>query len=220
MRSDDPKKTPQELLTEINELLGPPPVLSIENVESYEKILLRFIVLFNAQDTMELISAMQLTDWTWEICRYTRMKTAQIQWQLGKSRQELKKSLGKFVEAKNFIVRQSKTDSSAAQASTVPKYTDIIEDLQKALNDPPTEIECTGALQAGAEFHLQLDYLLTMAISRKNDILEYIERYQGAKEARRASLIMDQILEAQLELLAPPHERELLGPPHEKDKVA
>src|SRR5262245_43315705 len=73
------KKSTEAVLTEITELFGPPPVLSTEDIEAYNKIMAEFIELFRPTDTLEQSFIKDLTDATWEMRRYRRHKDLAIQ---------------------------------------------------------------------------------------------------------------------------------------------
>jgi hypothetical protein len=67
------------VLAEIKELCGPPPVLSSESVEAYYKVMFRLIEAFMPRDFMEQMFLKHLTDYTWEIIRYTRQRTLNME---------------------------------------------------------------------------------------------------------------------------------------------
>jgi hypothetical protein len=62
-------------MAEIKKLCGPPPVLSTESVEAYDKMLFRLVESLEPRDALEQLFAKHLADCTWEIIRYTRHKT-------------------------------------------------------------------------------------------------------------------------------------------------
>jgi hypothetical protein len=64
---------------ELQELLGPPPVLSSENMKAYDEIAARLMQCFKPRDFMEQLLIKQLADNNWELMRYTRHKAMSIE---------------------------------------------------------------------------------------------------------------------------------------------
>src|SRR5438445_13404849 len=67
------------LLAKLQELCGPPPVLSTESLEAYNQILAEFSKCIRAQDFVEQILAKDAADGTFEAARYQRHKTLLIE---------------------------------------------------------------------------------------------------------------------------------------------
>jgi hypothetical protein len=62
-------------LKEFKELYGPPPVLSSEKMEAYDRMLIGFIKCCQPRDFFERMLLKQVVDETWHIERYTRHKS-------------------------------------------------------------------------------------------------------------------------------------------------
>jgi hypothetical protein len=67
------------IVAEINNLCGPPPVLSSENLEAYQRLLFGLFETIQPRDTLEQLLVRGLADSFWEILRYTRHKTLSIE---------------------------------------------------------------------------------------------------------------------------------------------
>ena len=74
-----PGKLAKDQMKELNNLFGPPPVLSSENTANYLEVRRRVNHVLRAQDFMELFLIRQLANEMWKIARYTRHQTAGIE---------------------------------------------------------------------------------------------------------------------------------------------
>jgi hypothetical protein len=68
-------KSTETQLAEILELFGPPPVLSSEDIRSYQEIMARLLEEFAPRDFMGRLLIKELTDSNWEVMRYSRHTT-------------------------------------------------------------------------------------------------------------------------------------------------
>jgi hypothetical protein len=67
------------IVAEINNICGPPPILSSESLEAYQKLLLGLFATIQPRDTLEQVLVRGLADSAWEILRYTRHKALLIE---------------------------------------------------------------------------------------------------------------------------------------------
>jgi hypothetical protein len=188
-------------LAELRDLLGPPPVLSTENVEAYDEILVRLMQCFVPADFMEQMLIKQLADWTWDMKRYTRHKTLAIE--------------RKFRQVREFQAKRAKAvaQNREAQARGLARgngyppnelgrmleLEDVVDssvqDVDEILNRPPVELDHARALEGAIGYQEQLDKLLNAAVARRDDVLEQLERYRYGL-GRRLRKASDDIIEA------------------------
>ncbi len=158
------------VLAEIKELCGPPPVLSSESVKAYFTMMLRLIESIMPRDFVEQLFVKHLTDWNWEIFRYTRHKTL-------------------LVERRYLLRRAYQAQRHNAQAKYKEEYrtspTDpedlldgLVGDVDAILLKPAAELDHARALEVTLAYLERLDKLLNAATGRRNDVLEQLERYR------------------------------------------
>src|SRR6516162_5346451 len=67
------------LLAEIKQSCGRPPVLSSEDPQAYDHMMLQFITCFSPRDFMDQQFIKDLTDATWKMLRYSRHQTVYLE---------------------------------------------------------------------------------------------------------------------------------------------
>lgn len=185
-------------LAKLRELLGPPPVLSTENAKAYDEIMARFIQCHEPRDFMEQMFIKQLTDFTWEIIRYTRHKPLAIE--------------RKFQDVQKFQAKRAKAaaQNRARQVGpNGPARTDVermlqledvvdsaVEDVDEILMRPPIELDHARAFEGAIAYYQRLDQLLNTAVARRNDVLDQLERYRCGL-GRRLRKISDEIIDTE-----------------------
>jgi hypothetical protein len=196
------KKSSNINLAELAEMFGPPPVLRTESPKAYEEMLDRLMQCHAVQDFMEQALIKHLTDCTWEIKRYTRHKTLAIERKFRQLR-ELEAKRAKAVE-QNREAQSSRPPASdgtsATELARMYALEDLVEnapcDVDAILAKPHVELGYNRALEAAIAYHGDLDNLLNAAVTRRNDVLEQLERYRHGlgKRLRKAS---DAIIDAE-----------------------
>jgi hypothetical protein len=188
--------------TELQELLGPPPVLSSENIKAYDEILARLMQCFKPRDFMEQLLIKQLADNNWELMRYTRHKATSIERRVRLFREfqaKRARALAKMKEKPASKLAGSDREPATELGRMYALEDTVegtIEDVDAILDRPTAEHDHARALEKSIAYHLQLDQLLNTAIARRNDTLEQLERYRrgSSKWLRTAS---DEIIDAE-----------------------
>jgi hypothetical protein len=140
-------------------LLGGPPVLSSEDIDTYTELLEGFTEMLEPRDMMELTSTKDAADATWEASRIAREKNSLAE---RKYQQRLKVSA-------ELQMRRGAAETTAAK--------------------PATALDHSRGLEAGFKYYQGLDIAQSRAIKRRDNALRQIERWRdglGAK-ARRLS---------------------------------
>jgi hypothetical protein len=197
----------QELMTraniinsaELRELLGPPPVLSSENVKAYDEMLARFLECLEPRDFMEQMLIKQLADCTWDIKRYTRHKTLAVDRKFRQLRENQAKRAKILAQMK--AAKSGKAGNDGYPAGELGRMEELEDTVDNTANDvdailerPAVELDHARALEAGIVYHLQLDQSLNTAVARRDDALEQLERYRrglGKRRRKAAEEIID-----------------------------
>jgi hypothetical protein len=182
--------------TELEELLGPPPVLSTENVKAYDEILARIVQSFMPVDFMEQMLIKQLADCMWDIERYVRHKSLSIECkhrELRERQARHAKTLAQRKDAqKNKLAVPEPATALGRMSELEITIDDSVKDVDAILEKPATALDHARALEASIVYHLQLDHAYCTAIARRDDTLEQIERYHRSN--RRSDRCIDEIL--------------------------
>ena len=209
---------------ELQELLGPPPVLSSESMKAYDEIAVRLMHCFKPRDFMEQLLIRQLVDNNWELMRYTRHKAMSIERKARLFREFQAKRARKLAEMKEKPA--SKLAGSDRQPATElgrmyaleDTVEGTVEDVDAILDKPAAEHDHAHALEKSIAYYLQLDQLLNTAIGRRNDTLEQLERYRrgSSKWLRTAS---DEIIDAEFnDVASQPQDQAPLVPSSESSQ--
>jgi len=180
-------------LAELQQLFGPPPVLSSESTQSYDEIMTRLMEGFAPRNFIQQIYIKELADCTREMVRYTRYKTLTME---ARFQQRLE-----FQAQRHRAAAQSKDTfakgpaGQAREAATTPD--DLLDGLVKEIDDmllkPAAEIAHVRALEVVLVKLERVNKLLNAARARRNNILEQIEAYKAVRE-QRLRRISDKII--------------------------
>jgi hypothetical protein len=206
--SQDPlDKSTSTSLAELADLLGPPPVLSTENVKAYDEVKARLMQCFAPRDFMEQLLIKQVTDCTWEIKRYTRHMTLAIERKFYQLREFQAKRAAALTHMKDPNIcnagRDGHAETDAGLTNEIQtRAASAMEDVAAPIDVAPLELDHAQALEAGIEYHGQLDQLLNSAVARRNNAFDQLERYRHGwgKRLRRVS---DEIIDAEFIEAAP-----------------
>jgi hypothetical protein len=185
---------------EINELLGPPPILSSERRKAFDSIQARFVEAIKPKDFIEMMLIRDLTIHTWDLMRYSRHKALAI---------ERKYKEFAAIEDSRKKAEQQRKEAWAARGHEQPgKPTTEIDrlfDLEVAVEDSvndidaivaqrPEELQYAKALEAGIEYYERLDRLMSVATRRRDETLQQIDMYRhglGAQLRRVSNEIIE-----------------------------
>ena len=81
----DAKLTEAQMIV-LNDMFGPPPILSSENIEHYKELRNRMFSALRPQDTIELFFATMVVNDTWKIVRLCRHQTLALERKVSESR--------------------------------------------------------------------------------------------------------------------------------------
>lgn len=169
-------------------LFGPPPVLSTENQQAYDKIRGEYVAHYRPKNAVQLRAIREVVDCDWEIFRFIRHRAVGIE-------RHFRKSID------NQVLRlRSKNEQNKERVGRLPKYTpnDIAQlsalesviakteaDVEELLKRQPLEIDHNRALEQGAEFFDHVDRWLNSATARRNAALQLVEYCCGPSPDNR-----------------------------------
>ena len=182
-------------VAQLKEMFGPPPLLSSESIEAYDKVLAGLVDSFNPGDPFEAMLVRQVADDTAFAARFTRHHTLAIDGRLRRRREFQAK------QAKAVAERKSERAATKAERAKSPQNEDdrmmglvdvlegAIPEVDGILERAATEREHASAFEAAVGYIEQLDNLLNAAIARRNVALRQLEAYREGfgRHVRRVS---------------------------------
>jgi hypothetical protein len=198
-------------LADLETLASPPPVLSSEDHELYEKISDRFTACFAPEDVLEWHLVNRLIEEAWFIKRYTRHKTVAVErWyqeSLEFQAQRAKAQNARKETLANLAERMTQRPPEVADLLHLEeKVLDSAAEFDEILQRTPTELQHNRALEKGMLFQEQLDKLIASATKRFNDTIELFEHYREGL-GQRLRRVAEDVLKAD-------------GPEHDRDGSA
>jgi hypothetical protein len=196
-------------LAELSAMLGEPPVLSSENVENYNLMWQKLIECFTPADLMELLLVRQIQTETWKILRLHRHQILAVERRFRESSKFLA-DRRKALKAKKQALAEElarKSGRPVTEYSMLIELDDAImstvDDVDKIVEQRPTEIEHNRAMEDGLNFQESIDRLLSAAHKRRNDAVQLLEIYRhGLGQHWRE--ISDRVIDAEASEVSPP----------------
>jgi hypothetical protein len=203
-------------LADLKELFGPPPVLSSEDSNAYDAVMVRFVESIKPKDFIEQMFIKDLTDLTWEIKRYSRHKALLIKRQCDALFEDVEQDED-AEQDQQTEKEQTEQDEQTQQADSPTQYERKLEleeafdsavpDVDEIVTSTPEELLQAAALESGINYYERLDRLIGVAMARRKDVLEQIDLYRvglGERLRRVSDEIIDaEFSEAELPSLAP-----------------
>jgi hypothetical protein len=175
MASRTRKLLTKDEIGEMWSLFGPPPVLSTEDRQSYDRICAEYVVLYKPTNLAQLKAIRDVVDADWEIFRFRRHRSLGIE-------RHFRKFLDDQVLRIRFHQEKSKQRVKSGRPSDLADLAElqrVVEntqsDVEDILNRPATEIDHNLAFEQGAEFFDHLDKWLNSATARRNAALQILE---------------------------------------------
>jgi hypothetical protein len=184
-RAPKPKSI-EDLLAQLSELFGPPPVLSSsESIANYQKMMRLFAECFEPQDFFEMTLMKDVTDGTLEAVRWRRHKVLLLDRNVrdGRKTDALLKAL-----AENKVTIVSSFDVGKPTPASKPK-----DDCDSSLREPPSELDHNRAIAATLVHQERLTKMEMAALAKRNKALRQLEWYRDGL-GRRLGAISDQFI--------------------------
>jgi hypothetical protein len=189
-------ESPQTVAVEIESLFGPPPVLSTEKIEAYNKLIEKFLESFTPADVFGMSIVRYITDFTWESIRYTRHKTLAIDRKFRERLAFQAKRKRLLAERKEQLAMRAKVPTT--EGERIAELQDItqetISDVDEILERTPKELDHVQALEAGIEYQERLDKLQDNSLRRVKDALEQWDQHEAVRRLFKlsAKIIQDE----------------------------
>jgi hypothetical protein len=184
MANVTPTKLTNAQLSDLSALLGEPPVLSSENAENYQLMWKRLIECFTPADLMELLLVQQIQTETWKILRLHRHQILAVERRFRESSQFLA-DRRKALKAKKQALAEELARKSGRPVTAYSMLIELddaimstVDDVDKIVEQRPTEIEHNRAMEDGLNFQESIDRLLSSAHKRRNDAVQLLEIYR------------------------------------------
>jgi len=159
-------------------LCGRFPVLSSENREDYEELLISLLEHYRPSNFMGEKLVRHLADEEWEISRLRRHKNLLIERRF-RARLAYQASREKTAqEDKAALAKEVAQQPSGPLFLPEEALDGVIAKIDALLLRPADELDHARALEVGFVYFEHLDRLLNAAIVRRNAILNDIERYE------------------------------------------
>jgi len=166
-------------LARIEELLGPPPVLSSEHANSYKELLARLTDCLAPKDFVEQLLIKQLADSTWEIKRYRRHEVLAIERKTVRLREmDAKRAKAITVNREQRGAAGNGDPPTERLVALQEKIDNAIKDVDAIITPSADELEHARALNESMDYYERLDQLRTAAIASQMLALEALERYR------------------------------------------
>ena len=156
------KPLTQDHVTQLWALFGPPPVLSSEDKEAYDKLREGHLAHYKPANTLHLTLIREVVDTEWEIFRLIRHRTQGIE---RRYRKPFEEKLARLLESSHW------------------NSDHLVQELLFRQRQP-NELDYNRALEEAAKFLDVLDKWLNSATARRNSVLKLLEYYCGPTEDR------------------------------------
>jgi hypothetical protein len=160
---------------------GPPPVLSSENKDGYNKLRNACVAYYQPNNDLHWAWIRELVDTQWEILRHLRYRTAAIKRYEQIRIRRLRKKANQIVETrKNELSKLCLPFSDFGHEQVVSLQNSIatLEALiQESAQRKPDDVEQSQDLEKAARFAEKLDKWLKNATARRNILLKILEYY-------------------------------------------
>jgi hypothetical protein len=141
-------KSIEDLLAQLEELFGKPPVLpGSESMSAYQKMMRLFAEDFQPQSFFEIKLMKELTDGTWEAARWSRHRVLLLD-RKDRDRRETEAKHRKEWAAKKAAMAKRVAAEKADRAKEPEEVLDhLVEDCDAILLEPATELDHNRALE-------------------------------------------------------------------------
>ncbi len=172
-------------IDELLQMLGAPPVLSSESLESYKEVMAQFLEELALDDFMGLLLIKELTDSSWEMMRYSRYMNLVMNRRLGPRLAFQEKRRREAAQGNDTIAKGAREIKREPPTCPEDLLDDLVEEIDAILLRPDAdELDHLDALEVGIVYHQRIDKLFVTAAARRNNVLAQIKRYRGGMGQR------------------------------------
>lgn len=180
----DPSQPPRlaALDPEVNEILGPPPILDGEDLDAYNGLHDRMRSVVSPEDFIEEIWVRDVVDLTWEILRLRRLKAKLM---AAETHQGLDRLLNHLVSYEE--------GTSALVEGWVHRDPRSVKRVDKIMADAGFDRQTLHALTlvANLDQFERIDRMTTQAEARRNSVFREIDRHRDVIARRLRDAVTD-----------------------------
>jgi hypothetical protein len=163
-------------LERLERLCGRFPVLSSENRQDFEELLISLLEHYRPRNFLGERLIKYLTDEEWEIGRYKRHKTLLIERRF-RARLAFQAYREKAAKENKAALANKLAEHRGQFVLPEEALEGVVAEVDAMLLRPAEELEHARALEVASVYFAHLDRLLNAAIVRRNAILAEIDRY-------------------------------------------
>lgn len=177
MSQQTKKSLTTDQVVDLWELFGPPPVLSSENADAYQKLVAEYIIQYEPTNALQLRAIREAVDADWESSRCSRHRTVMVERYFRKEANERVLRLQQANEIRtkeiDHINKYSRDEAKKHQLETLIQATEA--DIAKIKQAHGNELDHNRILQQGASFLDRLDDWQNSARARRASAMQLIE---------------------------------------------
>jgi hypothetical protein len=169
-------------LDKLKSILGPPPLLSTENAQSYDAMLFHYMDALKPRDFFLQMLIKNLVDTCWEGLRFPRHKA----WAVERRDRRWRK-----LQARHIERAKHKNSGNEEEPQTKPERLWALEwetnelagkcvELADGLGKPSTDLDLSRAMETAINYYERLDRLERDNFTKQAVILEQIRLYDEA----------------------------------------
>lgn len=184
-------------------------ILSTESAEQFEQIFDELLDCLKGQDVVEGILIREYAEASWEIHRYTRLRTLSFERNFKQTLdyqvQRLKVQRTRRQErAANFAEHATrKPDDIARVVRLEDNVVSVDTEADEILKRTPSELDHAHALEKNLLFHKDAEALIASMSKRRNETLQMLDMYRAGL-GKRVDEAMSEILDAEHEVVEEP----------------
>lgn len=188
-------------LAEMKALLPVPSILSTESAREFEEVCDKLLACMQVRDALEVILIRDFAEASWEIHRYTRLRTISFarsfRQSLDYQAQRVKAQRTRRQERVATLAEHAtlKPDDIAQAMRLENDVVSVDTEVDAILARTPSELDHAHALEKNLSFHTGVESLIASISKRRNEALQLLEMYRAGL-GKRVDEAMSEIIDA------------------------
>jgi hypothetical protein len=188
-------KSIEDLLAQLEELFGKPPVLpGSESIAGYQKMIRLFAEDFQPQSFFEIKLMKELTDGTWEAARWNRHRVLLLD-RKDRDRREAEAKRKEWAAKKAAMAKRVAAEKADPATEPEEVLEHLVEDCDAILLEPATELDHNRALETILLPQEKLMKMEAADLAKCDRALRQLERYRDGLGCRLRAVCDDFITE-------------------------
>jgi hypothetical protein len=164
------------ILRELKTLFGRP-VLTSENREAYDRMLLGLIESIDPRDHLERLWVKDIATYTWEIHRWTRHMALVPERKFQQHREQRAQHIKAAAQNKQAQIHKLSVENKDCDSADLVRA--ALEKADAILQQSATEFDHADAHERGIEYIERLDKLRNAAVAKRENALDQLVRYRA-----------------------------------------